>query len=65
MSENKNNTHLLAIQKNNQHEGEILRRHLENMCQAYGARYTTEVILKVLEQEILAIKQSRKAQKVG
>lgn len=60
-----NSKHSDYVTNANQFEGQVLKRHLENMCQTYGSRYTTEVILKVLAEEIKAIKQSKKAQKAG
>lgn len=52
--------HAYAVAHANRFEGEVLKRHLENMCNTYGARYTTVLILKVLAEEIKAIKQAKK-----
>ena len=47
----------------NSAEGSNIKRHVENMARTYGTRYTTEVILRILEAEIKAIKQANKLAK--
>ena len=73
MSENKlklinkkDKMHADYISKANMFEGNVLRRHLDNLVQTFGAEYTTKIILHVLKEEIKqATKQSKKAQKAG
>lgn len=45
----------------NSDEKQVIRRHLENMQQTYGTKFTQDTLLKILKDEINRAKRAQKA----
>lgn len=65
-SDDKSKDHARYVAHANATEGQVIRRHLDNLVATYGADFTSAMILRVLEAEIKHVqKKQREAKRAG
>jgi len=68
-SEDKSKQHAQYAAHANVAEGQVIRRHLDNLVATYGADFTSAMILRVLEAEIKHVqkkqREAKRAEKAG
>ncbi len=58
-----NNVHLYATIRANEEQGQVIRRHLDNLVTTYGRAYVIKLVLSIFNEEIKA--KTTKQTKVG